>query len=245
MSESTTPIPETPAKPVMSLKDFLAKPKHERPKILLEKPVALETESVVLNLVVRQLTKAQYEMFNKRIQGDSPQVPLVDVPYTQAHRDPNNPQKIRPAGVYKERDEKDPAYEKAVQEWFTASCIFLAVFSAAESLGINPDDIDAINESYLNLSFEIPGPGLLEFALGAAEVNPGIAIAEELRKQEMLRQQQILAEIRLAEAAERERQEEEAAAAEMYLEMERRATQTPPEEGASQSAPVPADNPAE
>lgn len=225
MSESTQ---EQTPKQVISLKDFLAKPKHERPKVLLEKEVSLETETVKLTLIVRQLTKAQYETFNKRIQGESPQVPLVDVLYTQAHRDPSNPQKIRPAGNYKERDEKDPAYQKEVQEWFTSSCIMLAIFAAAESLGVSADDIEAINDTYLRVSEEISGPGLLEFAIGAAEVNPGIGIAEELRKQEMLRQQAVLAEIALAEAEAEEARLQEAEERAAYDEAQRGLVPEPP-----------------
>lgn len=227
-------------KTTLSLKDFLSKPKGERPRILLEQEATLEIGDITLTAVVRQLTKAQYETFNKRIQGDAPQVPLVDVVYTQAHRDPNNPQKIRPAGTYKERDEKDPQYLKDVQEWFTSACIMLAVFSAAESLGINPEDLPAINEMYLKLSFEIPGPVLLEFALAAASVNPGIAIAEELLKQDMLRQQKILAEMELARAEAEALEAEERAQTDLYRAAEKRhlgisTEETPPSD--TDSAP--------
>jgi hypothetical protein len=226
MTESTEQKP----KQVLSLKEFLAQPKDKRPKILLEKEVFLETEDIKLTLTVRQLTKAQYEIFNKRIQGESPQIPLVDVLYTQAHRDPSNPNKIRPAGTYKERDEKDPNYQKEVGEWFTSSCIMLAVFSAAESLGINPDDLDAVNDTYRDLSFDMPGPSLLEFAVGAAEVNPGVSIAEELMKQEMLRRQQIEAERQIAEAERLEREQEEEEHRAAIADLERRMKgEAPPE----------------
>ena len=209
-------VAEPNKKKVLSLAEFLATPKDKRPKVLLEEEVELEVQEVILTASVIQLTKTDTEDFTKRVHALSPQVPLVDVPYTMAHRDPLNPNKIRPAGSYKERDDKDPVYLKEVQEWFTTSCIWLALYSSAAFFGVTWSEPDAFVAKFEELSREIPGPILLRLATAAARVNPGITLADELVHQEQERELQRRANEELAlYEAELARQDEEARAKEL------------------------------
>lgn len=177
----------TEIKNAISISDFLSLPKGKRPRVLKEHGFALLIEDAEFALTVRQLTKAEHDSLSKRINALRPPVPLVDQVYTIAHRDPAAPVKIRPAGTYKEPSDKDPAYLSSVEDWFTAACIWMGIYSAHESLQIDLSDPDAIDAKYEEIIGSLPPSCLYDLALQSAFVNPGLTIAEELRAQETRR----------------------------------------------------------
>lgn len=169
-----------PTKRVMSAKEFLALAPEERPKLLKEETVIIDfNDDNALEVVVRQLTKEQAAQLNKRVVEAMPQVPTVKHTYSTMHTDPITKLPRRP-GEYDDPNPEDPRYKEELEIWFNESAVWLGIISASESFGITPDTLD---EQYLHLGKTIPTPSLLQLAAGAARVNRGLHLAEQLLAQ--------------------------------------------------------------
>jgi len=198
-STETTPIQEIPAEvpavpvdPVvavakkLTIKELLAQlGKDGGTKILKERPIILYLPSgEEVDMVVKELTKNQYDYLISRTTRDMPQVPMLDQHYTTARRDPLTGV-VKPAGVYQEPNPNDQGYVAATQAWFNDSAIEFGLFCAAKEFGIDlslpeperGEQLDAIIE---NLNKTFPTPTLLDIAVQAALINRGIPLAEQL-----------------------------------------------------------------
>lgn len=186
MEPEITPTPaETPALKTLSLREFLNTDPSLRPPVLMRElvqiPIGNETAFTV---EVVQLSKKLFEEVQKKVRATTPKVPTIPVVYDRAHRDPNDQYKVRPAGTYHELNEQDPDYQKDVENWFATSCVWMALYSAAGSLDLDPMNPEAMQEAFDKLISELPSPTLREFALAAARVNPGLYLAVELLEQD-------------------------------------------------------------
>lgn len=166
----------------LNIKDFLALPKNQRPSTLMTKTLTLGlSEEVDLAVEVKQLTSTEVGLFNRRILNNMPAAPLVEHIATQASKDPETG-RIRPAGTYREQNPSDPGFVREMEIWFNNAAIWLALFSAHESMGLELEGED-FETRFEVVQDEFPPAALMAVALGASEVNPGLHIADEIQKQ--------------------------------------------------------------
>lgn len=166
----------------LSIKEFLALPKDQRPKVLKEKTLSVSTQDgTEIELTVRQLTKAEVGVYNTRILSNMPTVPTIEHTTMQAAKDPKTGQ-VRPAGTYREPNPSDPVYLRAMDVWLNEACVLLALCSAHESMDVEIDseEFDALAED-IGTTF---GPeSLMSIAFAAAQVNPGLHVSEQIMAQ--------------------------------------------------------------
>jgi hypothetical protein len=177
-AEAAAPI----VKQVMTIsaKDFLAMPKESRPKVLREKEVTVDLNEDTQMLVhVRQLTKAQTALLNKRVIDTMPEVPLVEQVYATMHTDKLTNQPRRP-GTYKESNPDDPKYKQQLEVWFNEACVWLGLISASEDFGVDAFNLD---DKFTEIGELLPSPALLRLAIEAAKVNEGLNLADQLMQQ--------------------------------------------------------------
>jgi len=182
MSSPTQAAAETVAPEVrrITAKEYLALAKTDRPKILREKTVNVPlNDEVEMGITVRQLTKKQIDLLNGRVLGAMPVVPTVSQTYSTIHTDPITGKARRP-GTYQEQNADDPKYKQSIEVWFNNACVWMALLSAAEDLGVTTENIE---ERFNEIEDELPGPALLRVAIEAAQMNEGLNLADQLMNQ--------------------------------------------------------------
>lgn len=164
----------------ITAKEFLALPKDMRPKVLREKLVTVHlNDEVELGVTVRQLTKTQTSLLNQRVLNAMPAVPTVEQTYDTVHTDPATGKARRP-GKYAEPNPEDPRYKQELEVWFNEACVWMALLSASEDLGVTPENLE---ERFNEVGDEFPATALLSIAIEAAKVNEGLNLADQLLQQ--------------------------------------------------------------
>ncbi|MCK7507722.1 MAG: hypothetical protein MZV70_29190 [Desulfobacterales bacterium] len=162
----------------LSIREFLDMPEASRPKLLRETELKVGAmDGSEISVVVRQLTKAQADHFQRRITAMMPEVPYIEHDVKVAQRQPDGT--IKPAGRYKEQNPKDPNYLRSMELWFNDATVWLALYSIHGSLGVEvaSPEMDSL---YERLGTMFPPNALLELAVNAAHCNPGLALAEQV-----------------------------------------------------------------
>ena len=164
----------------ITAKEFLALSKADRPKILKESLVVVKiNEEVEMGINVRQLTKSQTGLLNTRVLDTMPEVPTIEHTYETLHTDPATGKARRP-GKYREPNPEDIKYKQELEVWFNDACVWMALLSAADDLGVTAENLDL---RFNEIGDELPGPALLRVAIEAARVNEGLNLADQLMNQ--------------------------------------------------------------
>lgn len=163
---------------ILSIKDFLALPEDQRPKLLKEETVTVPVNSgMEISVVVKQLSKSVADHYQRRVSDAMPDVPMIEHQVRTAQKNPDGT--VKPAGTYKEANPKDPSYLRNMELWFNDACTWLVIYCIADSLEIDVND-PKIDAAYTQLSEMFPPDSLLNLGAVAAKNNPGLPIAEQI-----------------------------------------------------------------
>lgn len=163
---------------ILSIKDFLALPDNERPRLLKEETVTVPVSTGMdITVIVKQLSKSLADHYQRRISDAMPDVPMIEHQVRTAQKNPDGT--IKPAGSYKEPNPRDPSYLRNMELWFNDACTWLVVYCIADSLEIDVND-PRIDAAYAQISEMFPPDSLLNLGAVAAKVNPGLPIAEQI-----------------------------------------------------------------
>ena len=169
----------------LTIAEFFALKEGDRPKLLKTETVSIPTaDKTNIKMAVRQLTKKEVDSFNRRILNTMPDVPVIEQVFTQARKDPQSG-KIYPAGTYKEPNPGDPAYLRQTEMWLNDACLWLALYSSVDNLGVELDT-DAFDNKFDEFAELFPPTSLISLAVAAASVNKGLYIADEILKQNII-----------------------------------------------------------
>ena len=193
--ELNTPTQETPAteaeapapapRKKVNIKELMSSSLLDEINLLQKDKLTLPLkDDTDLEITVRQLTKREYDAYNKRVSRSMPVVPLIEQHYTVARRNPVTGE-IKPAGVYREPNPQDAGYLQESQDWFNESCVWFCIFAAGDDfeLDVNKpeEELDQdLQKIYNWLAEKFPTPSILELSYAAARVNRGIHVAEQL-----------------------------------------------------------------